>query len=652
VTLYPHLAAPGKIGTLEVRNRVVMAPIDSVYRTEDGGSTPEHRAYLAERARGGVGLIVSDNLVIEWPRGSVGAKSLRIDQDRFIPSLGELVEAVHFWDTPIVAQINHAGRQTTLGGSQGMGLVSSSAIPWPESGTIPAALTAQEIDHIRALFVAAARRAAKACFDGVEIHASHGYLLSSFLSPALNHRTDDYGGDTRKRTRLVCEIIAEIRDALGAIPLLVRINARDGIPGGIEPAEAAEVAALLAAAGADAINVTAGTYETPALTFPPMMYREGHLMDAVRQIKAAVDIPVIGVGKMSTPARAEELIAGGATDFVAIGRALLTDPHWTRKALGGQEARIRPCIACNHGCIHRIDQDLTMRCNVNPELGREGSIEVRTTASPLSILVAGAGPAGLEFALRAHDRGHRVKVCERSSVIGGQLVFAQIPDFKADLGKLVRFYAGEVALRGIDVELGRPVTRELVDELAPDLLVVATGGRPRVALTGADGQPLATFKDVFEGKVEPSGSAVVIGGGPNGCELAVFLARKGLDVKIVEIAGGLAETEDPSVRQFLAEEFARYGVEQHVGTAVTAIEAGHVVAQEVRSGAEIRIPCDQVFLATGVESDRDLLAELEGSVETWLVGDSYRAASVLEATERAARLAERLGDLIPTSVGV
>jgi 2-enoate reductase len=432
----------------------------------------------------------------------------------------------------------------------------------------------------------------------------------------------------------------------------VRINARDGIPDGIEPAEAAEVAALLAEAGADAIDVSAGTYETPALTFPPMMYPEGHLMEAVRQIKAAVDIPVIGVGKMSTPARADELIADGATDFVAIGRALLTDPHWTRKALSGQETRIRPCIACNHGCIHRIDQDLSMRCNVNPELGREGSISVRAAAAPLNIVVAGAGPAGLEFALRAHERGHRVKVFERADEIGGQLVFAQVPDFKADLGKLVRFYASEVEVRGIDVELGTTVTRELVDELAPDLLVVATGGRPRAALTGADGQPLPTFKDVFEGKVQASGFAVVIGGGPNGCELAVFLGRQGVNVTIVEMAGGVAESEDPSVRQFLGEEFARLGVVQHVGTAVTAIEAGEVVGQEVRTGAEIRVPYDQVFIATGVESDRDLLAELDGSVETWVVGDGYKAASILEATERAARLAERLGDLTPTYVGV
>jgi 2,4-dienoyl-CoA reductase-like NADH-dependent reductase (Old Yellow Enzyme family) len=193
---YEHLFRPGQLGTLSVRNRVVMAPIDSVLRTEDGASTPAHAAYLAARAAGGVGLIICDNLIVEWPRGSVGSKSLRLDQDRFIASLNEMVEEVHYWGAAIVAQINHAGRQTTLGGSQGIGLVSPSPIAWPDSGTIPRELSKSDIRAMVDLFVAAARRARMARFDGVQIHAAHGYLLASFLSPALNQRTDEYGGST------------------------------------------------------------------------------------------------------------------------------------------------------------------------------------------------------------------------------------------------------------------------------------------------------------------------------------------------------------------------------------------------------------------------------------------------------------------------
>jgi 2,4-dienoyl-CoA reductase-like NADH-dependent reductase (Old Yellow Enzyme family)/NADPH-dependent 2,4-dienoyl-CoA reductase/sulfur reductase-like enzyme len=644
---YEHLFRPGQLGTLSVRNRVVMAPIDSVLRTEDGASTPAHAAYLAARAAGGVGLIICDNLIVEWPRGSVGSKSLRLDQDRFIASLNEMVEEVHYWGAAIVAQINHAGRQTTLGGSQGIGLVSPSPIAWPDSGTIPRELSKSDIRAMVDLFVAAARRARMARFDGVQIHAAHGYLLASFLSPALNQRTDEYGGSTANRARIVIQIIDRIRSELPAsYPLLVRMNSRDGLPGGIEPGEAAEIASLLADAGVDAIDVSAGVYESPALTFPPMMYPDGVLMDGVRTVRNAVTVPVIGVGKLSTPDVCDRYIADGYADFVALGRALLADAEWPEKAATGRASEIRPCIACNVGCIHRIDQDLSMRCNVNPDLGREAAVPRRPAERALTLGVVGAGPAGLEFAVRATDLGHRVQLYERDSEVGGQLTFARVPPFKASLGQLVDYYAREVARRDIELILDREVTRATLDELDVDAVVFATGGTPATPLRFADDTPIPTYKDVLQGSHQPADRVVVIGGGPNGCELAIYLARNGHSVAIVELADGFAITEDPSIRQWVTEQFATLSITTHARTRIVSVDHTAIYGETTR--ADVTIPCESVILAAGVLPERELIEECGLSPRRMhAVGDCVAVGTILEATERAARLAERITLTVP-----
>ena len=306
---YPDLFNPGYIGSLKIRNRIVMAPIDSKYRTENGAINERHRYYLGARAKGGVGLIIMDNVAVEYPRGSVGVKAARIDQDRFIPFLNETVEEVHFWGASIIAQLCHAGRQTSLAATQGKQLVSSSAISYEGSGTIPKELSINEIGNFVNLFTEAARRAKIAGFDGVEVHAAHGYLLSSFLSPALNHRNDEYGGSIANRARIVVQIIKSIKKCLGKeFVVLVRFNCRDGIPGGILPPESVELALIFEKAGADALNISAGTYESPSWTFPPMMEPEGLLIPDIIPIKEAVVIPVMGVGKISTPSYANQII--------------------------------------------------------------------------------------------------------------------------------------------------------------------------------------------------------------------------------------------------------------------------------------------------------------------------------------------------------
>lgn len=639
---FPTMLSPGRIGTLRIRNRIVMAPIDSVIRDTDGGTNAEHRAFLAARAAGGVGLILSDNLIVRWPEGSVGSKSLRIDQDRFIPSLGELVEEVHQWDCPIVAQINHAGRQTTLGGSQGQELVSPSAISWPDSGTVPRALTKTEISEIRQDFLAAAVRASRAGFDGVEIHAANGYLLSSFLSPALNHRTDDYGGSVRNRARLLLEIAEDVRDVLGDFPLLVRMNCRDGLTGGLEPEEAAATAAVIAGGGVDAIDVSAGTYEASALTFPPMMLGEGHIMNAIEKIKSAVDVPVIGVGRIVRPPTAERYLREGYADFLALGRALIADPQWVHKSRFEDLRRIRHCIGCNHGCIRRIDMDLTMRCNVNPDVGRERvRIPLKPSDSPKKILVAGAGPAGIEFALRATRKGHDAKIYERDCQIGGQLVSAQVPEFKRDLGTLRSHYAAELERANVEVVLRTEVTADLVDAEKPDLMVVATGAIPANPSSVPCPDGSLTYKNVLEGRLPPEGHRVVVlGGGPNGCETAIYLAELGYPVSIVEATSQLVQHEDPSIGSWVHERCHSLSISVFTGSPVSSAEDGKLLVSTGDTGPS-PISYDTLVTATGMIADRSLTGELD-SRDVTMIGDAYRVGTILEATERAAWLADQL----------
>ncbi|NLS45290.1 MAG: FAD-dependent oxidoreductase [Firmicutes bacterium] len=640
---YDNLFSPGQIGTLKLRNRVVMAPIDSIFRTEEGAFNEQHCFYLGARAAGGVGLIICDNATVDYPRGAVGSKAARLDQNRFTAALNETVQEVHLWDAAIIMQICHAGRQTTLGGSQGIPLISSSAIAWDDSGTIPVELSIAEIQELVHAFGDAAERAHTAECDGVEIHACNGYLLSSFLSPALNMRGDRYGGSTANRGRVVVDIIKAIKDRLGDYPISVRMNCRDGIPGGLEPEEAAELAVMFEEAGADVIHLSAGTYEASSLTFPPMMFPQGVRLDDVQPIKKALTIPVIAVGRFTEPAFADKAIADGKTDFVALGRALLADPEWANKAQSGKEEDIRPCIGCNHGCIFRIDRDLSMRCNVNPDLGRElTTIGVKAPAEARKVMVVGAGPGGVEFALRAKERGHEVEIYEATSNVGGQLNLAQIPDFKAEVGKIVKWYGHMINKNGITLNFNRRVTKELVEEVNPDVVVIATGGQPSVPFEHPEGGEFVTYKDVLEGKVTPKGSAVVIGGGATGAELAVFLARKDVKVTLIEMTDVIAAGEDPSIQQFLLGEFSKHGVTVHLNTKVVTICKDKVDCLDLLTGNSVEVPYTNLVVAVGVESDRALFDELQGTGrELYRIGDCYKVGTILEATERAARIIER-----------
>ena len=372
------------------------------------------------------------------------------------------------------------------------------------------------------------------------------------------------------------------------------------------------------------------------------MAPQGNLLADIQVVKQAVDIPVIAVGRIKTPELAERVIAEGQADFVSLGRALLADPEWPNKVKQGKAEEILPCIGCNYGCIERIDQDLDMRCNVNPYLGREQLLATSMVAArKRSVLVVGAGPAGLSFAFIAKGKGHDVRVLEAAPRIGGQLVFCQTPKFKRELGWLLAYYEKQVETQGLGVGLSTRVSPELVEELDPEVLVLATGAKPHVPFE-SDGEELITYQDVFSDEVALREPVTVVGGGSTGSEVAVHLAQLGHRVTLVEENGTLAARETHSFREYFEEQLARHQVDIRTGTRVVGVERGRLKAVTVADGSATELPEGELVVATGAVSERSLASQISGRTNVHLLGDCYQVATILEATDRALFLAERI----------
>lgn len=632
--LYPYLLSPGRIGRMEVRNRVVMSPMGSNYASDTGGVTDRLIRHYVERARGGTGLIVVENTTVQFPQGRGAAVHLRIDADRFVPGLNRLAEAVQREGARIAIQLNHAGALTAphlCGGTP----VAPSDIPVAPGKPTPRPLTLEEIRRIVQCFADGAVRAQRAGFDAIELHGAHGYLVSQFLSSYTNKRDDGYGGSLENRARFALEVISAVRSAVGRhFPVWMRLNGDDFVEGGNSSEEAKALAQMLVAAGLDAVHVSAAMPAAHHKQVEPMRFPQGWKLYLAEGIRKVVDVPVFAVSVMREPHVADAAIADGKADFVVVGRGLLADPQWVNKARTGQADAIRRCISCNVCSKSRSVDGIPIRCTVNPLLGREEELGVLPAAAPPKhVLVIGGGPAGMEAAWVAASRGHRVTLCERETQLGGQMLLSSRPPGKEKLLWLLESQQRRLRDTDAEVRTGFEVTPATVQTLSPDAVILATGARPwRPPVRGLDDARVVTAWDVLRGDVELRDRRVaMIGAGLVACETALFLAERGNQVTMVELLDRIAPDVEPTTRIDLLEELERAGVIGHANCAAREV-VGDGLACEFRSGETAVFEAEAVVMAAGAEAERSLVDAIASSgVPLTIVGDARQPRRLVNA---------------------
>ena len=704
---HPHLASPASIGNLELKNRMIMAAMGSNFASEDGHTTDQLIAYYEERARGGIGLIILETSAITWPAGASMPNMIGFSKDEFIPSLQSLTQRIHQHGSKIAAQLNHSGKiaqEDVIAGrpipvpsipksepSDMFGLLTQDEImnfikaggpdgKGPRYHELSVDEIQQEVQH----FVDAAKRAKASKFDAIEIHAGHGYLISSFLSPAINKRTDEYGGTAEKRARLLVEIISQIKQQIEDFPVLVRLDANEyRIENGITPADFLITASMAQEAGADAIDVSAygNTSKGIAFTEAPLVHEPGGFLDFVKMAKKELTIPIIAVGRIELDV-AEKGLKNNEFDFLAMGRKVLADPGLPNKVISGQEHLIRPCIYC-YVCVSQIFINKPMMCAVNSQLGNEHRSEniIHSTADQKKILVIGAGPSGMESARLLAMRGHHVEVWEKDKDIGGTVRVAALA-YEPN-GHLINYLKNSLDALGVKIKLRTMATAESVQAFKPDHVIVAVGANRdaptikgknsrnvfdgeqlRGLLFGSDinaakklsllqqlilkiGRASQLLRNIsalrFLSKIwmPISKNIVVIGGDLVGLELAEFLVERGRTVKVLEPSGSLGPNLSIVRRSRVVHMLKEHGVDL-----LTNVEVQEIYDQGVlfnHEKIEKSLKADQVIIALGANANLDLVKELNSlNLPITSIGDctsvGYIHGAIADARKAAIEL--------------
>lgn len=615
------LKQPGLIGNLRLKNRVLMAPMGTNYSTTDGFSTQRDCEYYAERARGGVAMVMTEAMIVTQTARS-HHNSLCCFHDRFIPGLAKLVAGVKAHDCLIFGQLNHRGgllRRAVLN----MEPVGPSDWTNPNTGDAVRALRVGEIHEIQKLFVAAARRLSLAGYDGVEIHAGNGYLFQQFFTRRINQRTDEYGGSIQNRMRMLLETIDRVHQALPDLCLVVRLSASEFVEGGYTLEEIIELAQAVERSGVAAIDLSGGSNESPQLSkycIQPPSFARGCLAPTAKPIKDAVNVPVFVAGRIVQAADAEEVLASGSADFVSIGRALYADPHWALKAFGEVKAPIRQCIACNV-CFERLTLEKDVSCVQNPMVGTEFEAlqysEPQLFAPPnrprKRVLVLGAGVAGIEAARIARGRGHTVEVWEKSARVGGQIHLAVAAPDKTEVQPVWDYRWQEILEMQVPVRTGVDADAAMMRTFAPDYIVVATGAIPR--------DPPISTSDVASGiqimhaweaflapeKITAGARVTVIGGGMVGVEIADLLRLKACDIQVLEMQATAANGMARNNKFELLERIAESGVRVITQCRIERL-SGHQVHVQIGANAPTALDIGDVLVfATGPRPNSSVL---------------------------------------------
>lgn len=635
---FPNLFTPAYIGGLKLRNRLIMSLYPTKYPA-DGHVNDRYVEFWRARAGGGAAMIVLDGACLDYPAAYKGGPELRMDTDEHVAGLKRLLEAVQGEGARAFMHLNYPAAPACEAGTPG-------AIEKKGRWALPLIAGTDEarLEQIVEAYGAGAARARRIGYDGVEVQASWGDLVAQFLSPLSNKRTDGYGGSSANRARFLLEIVAAVKRTAGDdYPLQIKFVADELVLGGFGIEEAKRVAKELEGAGADSILVTVGNKKTKKQTLPPHSLPPGVSVSFAAAIKSVVNIPVIAMGKINTPALAEEILAGGQADLVAMTRALIADPDLPDKAREGRVEDIRGCIYCLDDCADKGVPKLGRACANNPLAGLESEIKIEPATEARRVWVIGGGPAGMQAALTAAASGHKVRLFEATGDLGGLFVLAPLAPFKAEVGEVLRWLEAQIAKSSVEVELDHHVDGDEIIAARPDVVIIASGSEPKdLPLPGADAPNVYSARDYLARGVKPGKDVVVIGGGDAGCEIAEAAAGRGCRATILEVADEILPKTKSIPRADMLSRLAANDVTIMTRTGAAAIQPGAVVAID-QDGLETRLPADTVVYSVGNNPVRGLYDDLQGKIsDVRLIGDAEEPGTVGHALRTALRVAASL----------
>lgn len=646
---YSNIFTPLTVKTMTLKNRIVMTPMGTNFAEQNGEMSFLHMNYYEQRAIGGTGLLIVENASVDSPQGSNGTTQLRLDHDSYIPRLFKLTETVHNHGACISIQINHAGA-SAMSSRTNSEIVSASNIPSKKGGEIPRPLTKEELQKISKKYGEAARRAQLANFDAVEIHAGHSYLISQFLSPLTNNRTDEFGGSKENRARFAKMVINEVRNAVGAMfPIMLRISADELLEGGNTLEDTLELLEYFQEE-VDIIDVSAGLNSSIQFQIDANYLSDGWRSFMAKAVREKFNKPVITTGNIRNPQIAEDILNRGDSDLIGMGRGLIADPEWVNKTYLGKEDTIRKCISCNIGCAgNRIALNRPIRCTVNPSINTAEEYKNQKLKKSCNVVVIGGGTAGLEAACTAAEVGCTTFLIEKQNELGGlSTLISKIPD-KNRLADFPNYLINRASnLHNLFVFNNTTATIELIKSLNPDIIVNATGSVPLLppikglhdniikedskinSITGMINN-INDYPDDLTGK-----KVIVIGGGAVGLDVVEFFAPKNADVSIVELQPVIGKDLDPVSKVSTSTLMKKHNVKQFINTALLEVKPNSFLVK--RNDIEEDLYFDYGFVCLGMRSNNPILEDLqkeftESDVHILNIGDSLRARRIIEGVQ-------------------
>lgn len=632
--MYKKLLSSGRIGTLELKNRMIVTAMVTSFSSDDHLITDRLIDYMKEKASGEWGMIITEGQSVSAV-GNGFSNHLGIYEDKMMEQGKKLTEAVHAAGSKVCLQLMHSGRQAIYVNKDEMA-VAPSPIKDPTLKYTPREMTIADMEQTLKDYASAAKRAKDAGYDAVEIHGAHGYLLHEFFSPASNKRTDEYGGSLEGRVKFPLLVVKAVREAVGKdFPIIYRLSTVEQMPNGegIGIADSMAFAMMLEAAGIDAIHSTVGNYETEKFQIAPAAVERALNAPAAEELKKIINIPIICVGKFREPQIAEAMLAAEKCDFIGIGRQSLADPLYPKKIMEGNTEDIRYCIGCQIGCLMRLKNDEPIACTVNPRLGNEYKYPEKKVETAKKVIVVGGGVGGMQAAITAAEIGHDVTLYEKTSKLGGQWNLAAVPPYKQDMASFSAWQQRMIKKSNIKVVLNTAISADEIMAMNPDKVIIATGAAPIIPpIKGYDRDNVHTSFEILSGEKVVKGKAAVIGGGDVGCETANFLASTGIPSVIFEMLPELNSKMEPGVTFYLREYMQTHNIEVYTGAKVMELKDSSIVFEQNDTQQEYEGITDFVF-AIGQKSQNNLVDELQNKVDFTVIGDAGKIGHAIDAVQ-------------------